>query len=389
MNSAPDDSFNTEKFKLPFYYKLKDKKDFNNTLAVLLSYALSEIQKIDLFYTLHALQNVDERVWLDYFVTIQTSLSISNRINLLKCCSFFVKSDAYVDRIQNIYDQLLDETDDERAVFDICFLDTSFFKPLLHSSIHFLRNFNKRLLSHLLERCAVMAKDDDRWLFCAERLAHVRDLTDVEYARLLPLMKQQHLRGRALDILLHSSGERIGAAHELLCENIRFFESADAVHYLELTAEAAERVAGFATGRGPFTCVVELIAHAQCAAEDEAGLRNAQNFARELVCGCFSVRVGERTVTLADVFVFCWQCEDKEPIVREIMTFDKDLCSYGVVTNLLMCLSGVRGETFLRVNERLAERDEVVAALRREMPTEFWDDAAAVEAAVEERLTEL
>lgn len=377
-----DDAFNTEKFKLPFYYKLKDKRDFHATLELLTSCDSSEVQRIDLFYTLHALPNVDDRVWFDYFLSIESRLSAAYRINLLKCCSFFIRDDALVDQLKIVYDRLFDETGDESVVFDICFLDTSFFKPLLHSSVHFLRNFNKPLLAYLLEKCVTFARDDDRWMFCVERLTHVRQLTDEEYDKVLTLLSTPALRGRAVDVLLRANDERyVRTAHEFLNETVRFFESENAVHYLELTDDAAQKIS--AADGNPFSAVIELTTLAQCIADDDAQMQNAQNFARELVCGCFSIRVGECTVTLVNVFLFCWsECKDKEMLTREIFTFDRDLCAYGVLVNLLSCVSGQGCGEFLRVNERLERRDRAVAQLRRERPSDFWEDAEAVEAAI-------
>jgi hypothetical protein len=235
----------------------------------------------------------------------------------------------------------------------------------------------------MLEKCVLFTKSDDRWIFCVERLIHMRNLREEEYEKLLSLLDSDHY-GKIIDILLRSPDEKyIQKAHDIIhSANVRYFESKDAVHYFEVLETACAEINS--VEHNLFEDVCNLLSMAQCICESARDKDYLFNFARELICGCFVYKNGQSSISLGSVFSHCWWvCDDSEKIelIREIFTFDNDLCSYGILINLLNFVTSFNKGIYLYIPKELNERDERIKELRLKYADddEFWQDAERVE----------
>jgi hypothetical protein len=195
------------------------------------------------------------------------------------------------------------------------------------------------------------------------------------------LLDKKDLYGKIIDILLRSPEEKyIKMAYDIIhSSNLRYFESKDAVHYFEVLDTACAEIN--AQEYNLFENVCNLLSTAQCLCESTKDKEYLFNFARELICGCF---VYNNVLSLGNVFSYCWQvCNDEERIelIKEIFTFDNDLCSYGILINLLNFITSYNKGIFLYIPEKLDKRDEKIKELRKIYKDDdpFWENAEMIE----------
>jgi hypothetical protein len=367
-----DDEFNTLKFSLPFLLKI-DKDQFFDKVSYLKRQVpiFTTFQLIDLFYTFHSL--AISKIWITFLVDIFDLLPLKYQIDVVKfSCSC---ADDHVETLKPVIDKVFEKIgNDEDLISEFSFSNSKFFKPILSSQLKSIKFVNKILSLYITEKTFVLSKRIDTHLKCLEKLQQYRKLSDIEVEYLLSLLKIPELKGRVLDICLHSDNSPLlENAFEILNEERTgdIYSDDNAVHYFEITPETSGKISNVNADE-LLKCIGEFLDISRIILES---LDKVYYFANMILTSDYKLG----SLSIEKIFVFVWsQCdfEMKKSLIEEIITYDTSICCYGIVVNLLVYVAALKEETYMTPTVDYVNKREALSTMRKQYPDdhEIWSD---------------
>jgi hypothetical protein len=375
-----DDQFNTLKYKLPFLLK-KDKDQFYVCVALLRKEvnSLTNFQLVDLFYTFHSLNM--SRLWLSYLQDIYDLLTLPQQIDILKFTCLNIDTEDHINIVKLLADKtfktVINDPKKDILAFEISFLSSKFFKPLLFSQLKTMRVMNRNLSQYLTEKCLEIISDTNIKLICLEKLGSSRSYTQEEKDYLLKLADSSDYVGRILDICIRNNdSDMLSKAYSILHKekDIKVYNRHNAVHYFDIKPEILNNINIVETST-LLTDVDELI-----------------NISKLLPCSVdviyyivniiLSSSYELSGVSIEKIFVYLWSLlcdfEEKKCLVEEIATYDSTICCYGLVINLFIFIGAIKNKELLDLNNL---QDQVIDKLKEIYPPDhdFWSDVTLIE----------
>ncbi len=213
--------FNQIKHTLPFLWKFKDYDSFHTKLEHLLKSKLTNIQSLDIFYTLYSM-NV-KNIWYNAFKRIFNNIDLENKIEILNMITYH--SDIDLQDLKQFYNSICDEKlktnisdkEYENFIFHLCFLNKTVFKPVLCSHLKSIKSIPKDKYEYLVKFAFKNVKSEEKLLFCYERLIDFQDLSDNDLKCLENINNKQH-RGKLIDIMLRSRNLKLLNKAIIMCK---------------------------------------------------------------------------------------------------------------------------------------------------------------------------
>lgn len=375
------EEFNKLKHSLPYLYK-KDRNKFYEAKEELIerSFCLTDLDKLDLFYTLFSL-NI-QSIWFEYFKKIFNILERKYKIELLRFVSYNTQNENDIDYIKKLYKEVSNETLTEDELLELCFMDKRFFKPLMHSSLKSFKTVNPNLLFFLIDICLEKLKQPKNKVACLEKVVFFRDLKpeEIDY---LSGNGNKALFGKIIDIFINSG--HIEKANEMIISHDLmkpYYDLNHGVHYFEIFEDKIDEIKQ--VDYNIFISIDELINYSKILHSNSNDMEKIYHLVNMLLSTNYNYVNNGKTLSLRECFLFCWnQCneEEKRFIVEEIFSLGEEICSYGLMINMLTYLSVVKNKTYLYMNERFLKKEDALKKLRERFPStdSFWTDPKRIE----------
>ena len=388
-----DEEFNTLKHSLPFIYKC-DKGRFFQTVEKLKELSFTgkcdDMRRLDLFYTFFSIGI--RRSWFNYVNKIFNICNFSSQCELVKFVVFFVEEKDEINLLKDMFENLMNKTENDYEKMNICFLDSSFFKPLLHSSIKNMKMVNEEIFSFITELCLKRIDDEENKLRCLERIISTRRISEEEDKFLQKLLSHPVLGGRSLDILLQSGNEKsIKKSIEFLQKDKeRYFNSDNNVHFFEVTNETIENINKYKPDKPFFEVINEIITLGKLIITSKIETDNLYHNISMIISSNYKYK----NLEFVKLMEFCWNIcsfEERKQLVSEILSLGDYICCYGLMINIFSFLTGIEKGTFLKMKEEFEKRDEAIRILKEKYPpsNELWQDPSIIEKKITEEIKKL
>uniref|UniRef100_A0A6C0JVR6 Uncharacterized protein n=1 Tax=viral metagenome TaxID=1070528 RepID=A0A6C0JVR6_9ZZZZ len=378
-----DEQFNTLKFSLPIYLRI-DRNLFFLKLEEIYTLELSEIQKVDLFYTLYSF-NIKE-LWIKCILTIFDSLTIKYQKELLKFSSFSINDDDF-ETFKQLYSKLLLSITNEDELFDLCFSKTDFFKPLMHSKLKSMNMMNRKTLNYLVENIFNRLTSDDKKLECLEKTVFLRDLSTNELDLMILFVKENKYSGRAIDILLRSENVEYTQKALDIIHNDNSLSSDNTVHFFDIPIDLVNEINSKTKNKcNILSDIHEIINLGSTLTTSKNELDILYHVSNMVLTSGFVYQKNFVCLRIEDCVSYCWsECctlEEEKSMIKELLSFaNQNTCSYGLIINILCFLIGLGKEIHLELSDYYQKKDDALTKLQKKYPIDdtFWLDSEQIE----------
>lgn len=367
-----DHEFNTLKFSFPFWIK-NDKQRFFKELDNIYNIIdnLSEIQIIDLFYTLHAIGI--SKIWISFLFKIIDKIKSPINIDILKLASFYIYEDEDLIKIKNNYKKIIKNCKCENDILNICFIDRKFFKPLLFSKFKNMKMINDDLNTFLINLCYENIKTPDNKIICLEKIVSIRKLTDSEIDILFEYIKDVNYSGKIIDILLRTNDTTLVTKAMVYIQNDNeIIELKDhSVHYFKIKDEYLNKIKIFNVNMED---IFEIINMAIIFGFSEQKLNDIYNIINMIITSTFNIN----NEKLLKIFSYFWSLctfDEKQILINDFVD-SKDICCSGFLINYLYLLGAIKSTDYLEINEKFTDEKNKIDILKKKYTEDddFWNN---------------
>lgn len=391
-----EDEINEIKHKLPFLIRINYQEFLDNYYKLITNVKqIPYLLKIDLFYTIFSLKRVD--LWYNFLKIIYEYLNLEHKIELTKLASFH--KTIVIDKLIPLYDDIINHALKENknnyekiefSIYNLSFFDMDFFKPTLTTHFKNFRTLPDEVIYYLTKLALEYIKDINKLIDIYERVISIRNLTNDEKENILKISKNENLKiqsiGKLIDVLLRSEDEKLFIEAITLMEKTSNHLKNDllkeqAVHYYEISPEFINLVNNFIVYNGIRKGITGII-------EDFMSFVKLYSYGKfkKTVMNILNLIIASKykdKISLEDTFTFIWYNlteEQKIILIKEMNTYE-DICSSGLLINLIIFYGGFVGKTFISENQSFKEHEEIILKLKEKYPEDddFWMNPEGIE----------
>ncbi len=343
--------FQQKLHSLPFLWK-RDKETFYNIVLEMKDFARSnELLLVDLIYTIYNIKNISDEFWLDLAIFVLEN--IVSKIwykEILKLISLYT----FTDKIRKFYIKILDESNSDEEIFDICFILTKdFVKMLLCSKLHNISFINPELGKFLINEGYKRFKNVEKKLLCIEKIVRFYQL-DEEHIDFLESIFDIYA-GKVIDIFLHSNDKNLIEKAEKKINTLgkRFFEVDNNAHHFEIDVKIENDNINLTE------IIMEIINIGSICFDNIESLYSSMTF-------LLNNNYKYRDISLKSLIKHVWETlknTDEKIEFAKVIAENENICSYGYMLNIALFLQIKTGITCVIMNQDYFLRDEVIKEL--------------------------